>query len=98
MAQLGFDVTIGFGEQASTLLSGVLPYPSPTSEQLNVSGLEVGAGGTIQIMDMLGRQMTEPLRITSSTQRMQVDRLPAGSYFVRVSTPKGIRTGRFVKQ
>ncbi len=60
--------------------------PNPASGTVTIGGIEGEA--TIEIIDMAGRKVTEHSTL-STTHSIDISRLPAGSYVVRITTPKG---------
>lgn len=98
MAQLGFDITIGFREDVGQPLSGIRLFPNPTTSALSISGLEDKTNGRIEIVDILGQPVMEPVRIITATMSVDMEHLSPGSYVVRTVSLNGMRTGRFVKQ
>ncbi|RYY50485.1 MAG: T9SS type A sorting domain-containing protein [Chitinophagaceae bacterium] len=73
--------------------------PNPTSNLLNVSllGTEVNRQSVLQVMDVNGKIiMEQPLK--RNTQSVDVSKLPAGNYVVRILNGAAIITSKFVKQ
>jgi photosystem II stability/assembly factor-like uncharacterized protein len=73
--------------------------PNPAFEYIEISGLNKGLqplvnGSDIKIFNLLGEcVINESINPMTSSHRMNIERLPAGLYFVRV----GNWVGRFVK-
>ena len=67
-------------------------YPNPTNEfitiQLSNKGLQPFASGDkVQILDMLGMEiMSESIHPMTGSHRMNIEKLPAGVYFIRIGT------------
>jgi hypothetical protein len=89
--------TVGLKENIN-LLSNVLVYPNPTEGILNVElRMLNGEREQIQILNSLGQLLLEePLTIQHSTFNIQ--HLPCGIYFVKISSDKGIRVVKVVKE
>lgn len=80
--------------------SGMKIYPNPVSEMVYLeTGALPGSGGTIQITDVLGRQVFGTTAFFDEQGfSVPVRSLAPGSYFIRLQTAKGeIRRGVFVK-
>ena len=75
-------------------------YPNPASDfitiQLSIKGLQPFAPDEkVQIFDVLGIEvMSESIHPMTSSHRMNVEKLPAGVYFIRIGT----RVEKFVKK
>ena len=72
------------------LTSTVTLYPSPVRDILNISadGLQ-----TVEVMDMTGRRVA-----TSHANSIDLGKMPAGAYFVRITTVNGSMVKRVVKK
>lgn len=73
--------------------------PNPTSNILNVSllGAEVSRQSVIQVMDARGMIVMEQ-QLKRNTQSIDVSKLAAGSYIVKINNGSSIITSKFVKQ
>jgi photosystem II stability/assembly factor-like uncharacterized protein len=72
------------------LIKSITPNPASGEIRLELNAKDA----TVSIIDMLG---AEVLR-TSTTDRIDVSKLPSGTYYVRVSTPADVQTKRVVIQ
>lgn len=77
--------------------NGFYLYPNPTMDFLtinNKSGLEIKG---ISVYNTIGQLIME-VPNAKSESRVNVQRLTAGHYFVKLETDKGITTVKFIKQ
>lgn len=66
----------------------VVPNPARGIVTIMTEGLRAAGGGTISITDAAGRRvMSEPLK--SDSRQVDIAALPAGVYFVTLTTPQG---------
>ena len=65
-------------------------YPNPAASMLNIKADRLKK---VELMDMSGRRLT-----TTAQPRLDLSRLPAGAYFVRVTTDGGTTVRRVVKK
>jgi len=73
--------------------SSYIIYPNPTTDFITIS-FEPSEGYRVQIFDMLGIEvMSESIHPTTSSHQMNVEKLPAGVYFIRI----GDKVEKFVK-
>jgi len=74
-------------------------YPNPSNDFITISfepseGLKPSEGYQVQIFDMLGIEiMSESIHPMTGSHRMNVEKLPAGVYFIRI----GDKVEKFVK-
>jgi hypothetical protein len=68
-------------------------HPNPTTGTLYLSGLPVHNKVTITVIDLSGKAL-----ISSNAPQVNVQSLADGIYLLRVTTPSGTTTLRFVKQ
>ena len=86
----GIDTT-GIALAEGDLRFGLQPNPASASVTLTFDGRE---GGTVSITDMAGREvLTKTLQPGKTSHTIDISRLAAGTYMVRVATPTatGIR-------
>lgn len=79
--------------------SDITLRPNPTTGILNVElrNLNIESGATLQLLDLHGRQLQE-FRIQDSELKIDVSSLPAGTYFLRLSSPSATVVRRLVKR
>ena len=65
-------------------------YPNPAASMLNIKADRLKK---VELMDMSGRRLA-----TTAQPRLDLSRLPAGAYFVRVTTDGGTTVRRVVKK
>lgn len=74
-------------------------YPNPTQEEvyLRFGKNQVPAATEAQILSAAGIALTPITPITEADFRLPVGTLAAGLYFVKITTPQGVRVLKFVK-
>jgi len=75
-------------------------YPNPAKDQIRMSLYAGDAAESLEIIDVQGR-VVKSLRqgeLSSNVANVQIGDLPAGLYFVRVSTGKKVLFSKFIKQ
>ena len=83
--------TEGVGEQSNTLLI----YPNPVRDRLTVEAAE--AIGSVEIYNFLGALVYSQKECTNKVEINTAD-MPAGLYFIRMTTDGVVKTRRFVKE
>jgi len=77
-----------------------LVYPNPTRGELRIEMSDMRSGMLdmrYEIFDIYGRKMSQVSNLTSSIHLINISHLPAGIYFVKISTETGIVTQKVVK-
>ncbi len=69
-------------------------YPNPATDRVTV---ETPEGATISLIDLNGRTVTT-CKADGTSTTLELGRLTAGMYLVRVTTEQGIQVGRIVKK
>ncbi|MBL8003828.1 MAG: T9SS type A sorting domain-containing protein [Candidatus Kapabacteria bacterium] len=77
---------------AETNQNDVEVYPNPVEKVLHLN-ITSNENFTVSILSHLGTEMLSTANQTS----INVSSLPSGTYYVQISTPKGIQRSRFVK-
>ena len=76
-------------------------YPNPTTGELRVTSYELQNGALsaveVEVFDVCGRKQKAENRKHEGEILMDISRLQAGIYFVRITTEKGIITKKIVK-
>ena len=72
-------------------------YPNPTDGKLQVTSYELPIG-EIVIWDIMGRKVLSQKAESGKQNELDISYLPAGMYFVRVQTDKGVVTRKVVKR
>ena len=75
--------------EASTS-DAVTIYPNPASNVLNIQASRLHR---VELMDMSGRRIN-----TTDQPKLDISHLPAGAYFVRITTPESTTVKRFIKK
>jgi hypothetical protein len=68
-------------------------YPNPTSNVVYINGLVPGHEINVQLMDVAGQVLSNTNTISSETYSCDVNKLPAGIYFVTVRDSETHLTG-----
>jgi hypothetical protein len=77
--------------------TGCALYPNPTTGELQVTSYKLQVT-SIEVFDMYGRQLSSnPLIPSSSNPLINISHLPAGIYFVKVTTEKGNTIKKIIK-
>ncbi len=88
--------TVGLKEN-NNLLSNVLVYPNPNEGILNVElGMLNDSNSSIQILNSLGQLFIEESLIMKHST-FNIQHFPSGIYFVKISSDKGSRVVKVVK-
>ncbi len=75
--------------------SDITLHPNPATASATISGLQPGM--LLTLLDLNGRQLQE-FRIQDSELKIDVSSLPAGTYFLRLSSPSATVVRRLVKR
>jgi putative hemolysin len=95
---LGFSgITTGIEKTETTGAFAIFPNPSNQEIQLDLSGLK-SAVQQVEIIDITGRVIVKRQNNGLLLQTISIDELPAGNYFLKVTTAKGIVTQKISKQ
>ena len=91
---------LAVGEPSVSLQGYEMPqlklYPNPTGDRLLVRLGEPDFAGRLEIVDTGGR-VVKKARMEGYEMEVNVSRMPAGTYVVRVVGPRGESVARFVK-
>ena len=77
----------------------IILSPNPATDFITINhqpteGFNPSVGSVVEIYDMLGvKVISEPIHPMTSSHRMNVEKLPAGLYFIKI----GDRVEKFVK-
>ena len=82
------DHTLDISETPAS--DAVLVYPNPASDVLHIKAAHLNK---VEMMDMSGRLIN-----TTDRPKLDISHLPAGAYFVRVTTPKNTTVKRIIKK
>ena len=91
--QCYLDQTYGVTENAK---QEVLVYPNPTKGELRITNYELGIK-EVEIFDIYGKKLSSNHLIISSSNQLNIAHLPAGVYFVKISTEAGMITSKVIK-
>ncbi len=80
----------------SSLRTGFSVYPNPTTASVTITGVR----GAAHVENVLGERESVPetRSLEPGTRSLDLSQLPAGTYFVRIETPGGVRMRRVVKE
>lgn len=73
-------------------------YPNPTNTILNIEFKTVITSGTIEVFDMLGKQVFIQSLATDNLSKIDVSDWESGMYLIKMSSDNGEETQRFIKQ
>ncbi|MTE26163.1 T9SS type A sorting domain-containing protein [Winogradskyella ouciana] len=73
-------------------------YPNPTSDVLNIEFKSVIADGTLEVFDILGKQVFVQSITSNNISQIDVTNWESGLYLIKMSSENGEETKRFIKQ
>ena len=73
-------------------------YPNPSNDVLNVQIYTAALNGTLEVYNVLGRQVVSQSLSLNETLTVDVSDWNDGLYLVKISTENGEETKRFIKQ
>ena len=73
-------------------------YPNPTSRSLNIEFKSTIADGTLEVFDMLGKQVFVQNITNNDISQIDVSTWNSGLYLIKMSSENGQETKRFIKQ
>jgi hypothetical protein len=88
------SVYVGINEPQESKL---LLYPNPATDKITIKLSGMTQGGNLTIVDIEGQQLITR-QITEPKTHVDINSLPSGVYFVRVTNEKTVEVGKFVKQ
>ncbi len=77
--------------------SSVNIYPNPTTNELNIKLPDAIKEGSLQLLDFMGREVSEKLPIESGEKKLIISHLATGVYTLKISTPYNTAFVRFIK-
>lgn len=90
------EVRVCTGVDDITADDGIDVYPNPTSYLLNIKSTE--SIQTVYVVDMLGKVVMQDNAAKKNNLQLNVSELPAGFYFVKVTTEDTQKLIKIVKQ
>jgi len=84
---------VGINDKHQTVNTPTI-CPNPANDKITV---ETPAKGNLSIHSINGQQLLQQ-EITEPTTTINVNTLPSGVYFVRVTSDKNVQVGKFIKQ
>ena len=87
------DSCASIGIESLTPESSVTIYPNPTSTSITI---KTPTTGTINIINSSGQQLLQQ-KITEPSTTINVNALPSGVYFVRMTNERTVELGKFIK-
>jgi hypothetical protein len=72
-------------------------YPNPTNSILNIEIKNELSNGTVEVYDMLGKQIFKLTITSNNVSKIDVSNWNNGLYLVKISSDESIETKRFVK-
>ncbi|WP_299095946.1 T9SS type A sorting domain-containing protein [uncultured Winogradskyella sp.] len=79
-------------------MGNVKLYPNPSNAVLNINVETVGANGTLEVYNILGKKVLRQEIELDQTSQIDVSGWDSGVYLVKISSDNGEETKRFVKQ
>ncbi len=87
--------TSGLDEKSGGL--AFLVYPNPAAEKITIESKNIRAGQKLTIYDMQGRPVMQST-LTNSTCELEISRLAAGNYLIRLGSGVEAGSAHFVKK
>jgi hypothetical protein len=84
------------GSKDATEFQTVTVYPNPTKELILITGLS-SQQCDYTISNLFGKTLMQGRILASTRQEINVAKLPAGIYFIRINSGKSTSSGKFVK-
>ena len=72
-------------------------YPNPSNSVLNIQLQSVNANGTLQVFDVLGKQILTQSITSEDISKIDVSNWDSGLYLIKISSEDGEETKRFIK-
>ncbi len=88
-------ITLGLDDFEET--SNFKLYPNPTNSTLNIEIQNVISNGTVEIYDMLGKQIFKQSITSNNVPQIDVANWNSGLYLIKISLEDSVETKRFVK-
>ena len=79
-------------------------YPNPTNGELRITNYETKFGvsplgiDNVELFDIIGKKLSTVNYQQSNDKSIDISHLPAGIYFVRITTEKGVITKKIIKK
>jgi photosystem II stability/assembly factor-like uncharacterized protein len=89
---IGESTVASVNSSTSTSNNQAQIYPNPATETVTITSLE--AGGTMHLLDILGREVLQAITPASGSLTLDVSSLPSGLYYIS----DGIARAKFVKE
>ena len=94
----GILITISSIESVSGI-SYINVMPNPAKTHINIDLKAADRITDLKIMDMYGKELKDiPINASVVKEKIQIEELPAGIYFIQIATTKGKVTHSFIKQ
>jgi len=74
----------------------IIVYPNPITEEFRITSYELQVT-RIEVFDIYGRNVVANLRVCQNETVFNISHLPAGFYFIKITTEKGIVVKKVVK-
>lgn len=92
--RLSKDFSSGFRERNNTNVS---LFPNPSKDKITLQSFEARIN-KISIKDIIGKSVMEESINGETSIQLAINHLPAGQYFIKVETDKGLSTQRLILQ
>jgi hypothetical protein len=77
---------------------GINIYPNPTSGLFVIAGEAKQSVKSVEVTDISGKTIKQISNPTKDNLEMDLSACPAGIYFLKITTNKGIFTEKIIKQ
>lgn len=88
-------ITLGLDDFEET--SNFKLYPNPTNSILNIEMQNANSNGTLEVYDMLGKQIFKQSITSNNVPQIDVANWNSGLYLIKISLEDSVETKRFVK-
>jgi hypothetical protein len=72
-------------------------FPNPSNSVVNIALQSANANGTLQVFDMLGKQIFTKAITSNEVSQIDVNNWDSGLYLIKISSDQGEETKRFIK-
>lgn len=85
-------------KESSSVLNEVFVYPNPFSNKLSIKGNEVGKITSIQLFDLLGKEIDTVLEKNNDELKIvNPENINTGIYFLKLNSVEGSKTVKIIK-
>ena len=77
--------------------SNIMVYPNPTEGKFTITNYELRIT-EVEVFDLMGRKVLSQKAESRKQKELDISHFPAGMYFVRIMTDRGVVTKKVVKK